>query len=161
MGDPQESDIPLLCPNCGYNLFGLPENRCPECGDPFDPDEVIARLPKPISRARALLLLFWPLGCILLTRGFAMLPLEEVFLRLAFLLFLVTVPGLVIAQIPLCWHLARRLRQTWCPCRRSGAAKDFLLFVGLYLVQLAMGLLVLWLIVLRPAVDALRSHPLV
>lgn len=26
------------CPKCGYNLFGLPEFRCPECGTPFDPD---------------------------------------------------------------------------------------------------------------------------
>lgn len=27
----------LLCPRCGYNLRGLHEYRCPECGDPFDP----------------------------------------------------------------------------------------------------------------------------
>lgn len=26
------------CANCGYCLFGLPENRCPECGLGFDPD---------------------------------------------------------------------------------------------------------------------------
>lgn len=25
------------CPNCGYLLYGLPENRCPECGQTFDP----------------------------------------------------------------------------------------------------------------------------
>jgi hypothetical protein len=23
------------CRNCGYNLYGLTENRCPECGTPF------------------------------------------------------------------------------------------------------------------------------
>ncbi len=27
----------LHCPTCGYYLTGLPENRCPECGDEFDP----------------------------------------------------------------------------------------------------------------------------
>ena len=25
-----------LCPNCDYNLTGLIERRCPECGEPFD-----------------------------------------------------------------------------------------------------------------------------
>jgi hypothetical protein len=28
------------CPHCGYSLRGLPENRCPECGEAFDPDEL-------------------------------------------------------------------------------------------------------------------------
>lgn len=33
----------LICPECGYNLQGLPEARCPECGCQFDPDELTAR----------------------------------------------------------------------------------------------------------------------
>jgi len=30
----------FFCPNCGYNLTGLPENRCPECGREFDPAQL-------------------------------------------------------------------------------------------------------------------------
>jgi hypothetical protein len=28
------------CLHCGYSLRGLTQNRCPECGNPFDPDEM-------------------------------------------------------------------------------------------------------------------------
>jgi len=27
---------PTVCETCGYLLYGLPQNRCPECGEPFD-----------------------------------------------------------------------------------------------------------------------------
>lgn len=26
-----------VCVQCGYDIRGLPENRCPECGEAFDP----------------------------------------------------------------------------------------------------------------------------
>ncbi len=32
----------LRCPHCSYALVGLSELRCPECGEPFDP-QVLAR----------------------------------------------------------------------------------------------------------------------
>lgn len=31
-----EADFPVYCMRCGYELRGLAESRCPECGDPFD-----------------------------------------------------------------------------------------------------------------------------
>lgn len=31
----------LACPKCEYPLRGLPEHRCPECGWPFDIDDLI------------------------------------------------------------------------------------------------------------------------
>jgi len=32
--------FPGHCLKCGYNLRGLPEPRCPECGTPFDPSRL-------------------------------------------------------------------------------------------------------------------------
>lgn len=31
----------VLCPNCGYNLTGLHEARCPECGSSFTLDQLL------------------------------------------------------------------------------------------------------------------------
>lgn len=40
MSEPQPK-LPdtACCTQCGYLLRGLPENRCPECGRPFDPQD--------------------------------------------------------------------------------------------------------------------------
>jgi hypothetical protein len=34
--EPSTIDADLACPCCDYNLRGLTESRCPECGEPFD-----------------------------------------------------------------------------------------------------------------------------
>lgn len=39
-----------FCRTCGYCLHGLPENRCPECGNPFDPADPKTFLPRPPRR---------------------------------------------------------------------------------------------------------------
>lgn len=38
---------PGECNRCGYDLRGLPEARCPECGTPFSKDSVGAVVPNP------------------------------------------------------------------------------------------------------------------
>jgi hypothetical protein len=52
----------FTCKKCGYDLHGLPETRCPECGSNFDPAEreaILARVhsppPKPKRRWIAVL----------------------------------------------------------------------------------------------------------
>jgi DNA-directed RNA polymerase subunit RPC12/RpoP len=35
----------VACPTCGYNLTGLAEARCPECGGRFTLDELFAAQP--------------------------------------------------------------------------------------------------------------------
>ena len=45
----------FTCKKCGYDLQGLPENRCPECGLDFDPAErerILARINKPPPRPK-------------------------------------------------------------------------------------------------------------
>jgi hypothetical protein len=39
---PDVDDSELRCLECDYDLRGLTENRCPECGTPFDPEELRA-----------------------------------------------------------------------------------------------------------------------
>lgn len=46
------ADSGLRCPQCEYNLTGLTENRCPECGEAFDLEElrrVFGVQPEPIA----------------------------------------------------------------------------------------------------------------
>jgi DNA-directed RNA polymerase subunit RPC12/RpoP len=35
----------IACPTCGYNLTGLSESRCPECGSKFTLNELLAAQP--------------------------------------------------------------------------------------------------------------------
>jgi len=53
-----ESGAVLHCPACGYNLTGLPNNICPECGEQFDRVE-LRRLAD--LKAQRLGPMLWPL----------------------------------------------------------------------------------------------------
>lgn len=44
----------VLCPLCGYNLAGLREARCPECGGAFTLDQLAAAQPRPAAEAAEL-----------------------------------------------------------------------------------------------------------
>jgi hypothetical protein len=57
------------CRKCSYIIDGLPENRCPECGQPFDPTDprtfrFAPRVPK--NRALVVLMYLLPLAVSLL-----------------------------------------------------------------------------------------------
>ncbi len=41
----------VACPTCGYNLTGLAEARCPECGSRFTLDELLAAQPARVAGA--------------------------------------------------------------------------------------------------------------
>lgn len=44
----------VLCPLCGYNLAGLRESRCPECGGSFTLDQLAAAQPRAAAESAEL-----------------------------------------------------------------------------------------------------------
>ena len=60
-GDHAGAEERLHCPRCGYNLRGLPDGKCPECGTPFERD-TLARMDQPTVSMGAIRLFaaVWP-----------------------------------------------------------------------------------------------------
>ena len=67
----------MRCKCCGYDLRGLREDRCPECGDAFDPANAKTYLLKPVSGRVPLVLAIIGLG--LEAAPFLTLPLLPTF----------------------------------------------------------------------------------
>jgi hypothetical protein len=84
------SNEALHCLNCGYNLTGLSEQRCPECGEPFDPARILY-LQRVYGKFRLRLCLweclqplwaFWIAHVILLVASMAFAANAEIVIRL-------------------------------------------------------------------------------
>ena len=60
---PTATALDIYCPNCGYNLRGLPSPRCPECGSAVDLTAASPVIPwrhrQRIGRIRAYLATLW------------------------------------------------------------------------------------------------------
>lgn len=71
-GKPMNSDargsqrLTQYCPNCGYDLCGLPEDRCPECGQRFDRSSLPVVEPGTNPPGRPL----WPLQAVAIGLAF-------------------------------------------------------------------------------------------
>jgi len=135
-GSPDPHQLKVYCAICGYQLQGLRENRCPECGQAFDPND-LTRLPEPITIGQVIKHLLIPPA---LFWG-------------AMLLLVVLGPAGAIVLIPVVIYqffggivLARRLAERLAVTRSDGATsgleqRTFILLctIGLYCCQLLLG----------------------
>ena len=83
-----EDDYPIWCPKCGYVLKGLPQDRCPECGQEFDRGRLLVwqyvfgkgRVPRKPSGPGKVARIMFATGCVLMALHFALILLVPVIL---------------------------------------------------------------------------------
>jgi hypothetical protein len=70
-GRTDESSLVMRCRGCAYDLRGLAEHRCPECGRAFDPAKPETFLRRPVQARRLLFIaiaslpiMAWPIAVI-------------------------------------------------------------------------------------------------
>lgn len=106
------------CLGCSYRLDGLPENRCPECGRPFDPDDPTTyREARPALRLRMTPTLLGWLGVALYVVSFLVLGSLGSNVKSRFWMTFQAVEivaGVVLAVVVVAWG--------WVDRQRSGVA---------------------------------------
>ena len=127
----------LYCSNCDYNLSGLHENRCPECGTTFDPAELLrlaAAAPKPVAVSTVILHLIWPAALFTLLIYVAGITGLE-WLNGTFVISLIVILFVNAAVIARRVAATSSVRRGGSPYHRSNPASFFRAMVGLVLVQ--------------------------
>ncbi len=149
----QSREPELFCPVCDYNLTGLPENRCPECGGHFDPADLRRlgrRSSKRIGTTGALLLNFWPalvgVPALMLVGGSLGRRVSDGMVAIGLFIIAINTDITLFGLFP---TLRKRYRRKWQRWRRLSLRT--ILFVVIFSLQLGAtyAAVLVWLLVVK------------